>query len=151
MTTYRRKQTATIEATQFTSAHGGCARGVTPGSAPDGLVYSEQGGYSYHGQRIAFGDYMVGNGVMAREEFEAQYEPVVPFTEPGRLEFAKAVANSPVTKALDAVLDAHAPRQEPAAPIVSGASLDEHVKAFGKARKAARDAAAEAPPKDEQS
>jgi hypothetical protein len=115
MTTYRRKQTATIEATQFTSAHGGCARGVTPGSAPDGLVYSEQGGYSYHGARIAFGDYMVGNGVMAREEFEAQYEPVVPFAEPGRLEFARVVANSPVTKALDAALDAHAPRQAPAA------------------------------------
>lgn len=77
MTTYRRKQQHTIEAVQFTSEMGEALReGGYPADAPDGLSYSEHSGYSFHGVRIAFGDYMVGREVHAREAFEAEYEPV---------------------------------------------------------------------------
>lgn len=81
MPTYQRKQKA-IEATRFTSDHGGIVRGVTPGDAPVGLAYSEHGGYTFHGTRIAFGDYMVGHSVVSGEVFEREYEEVigVPFS-----------------------------------------------------------------------
>lgn len=74
MTTYRRRQTDTIEATQFTSEMGGIVRGVTAGAAPDGLEYSEHSGYSYHGQRVCFGDYLVGSMVVEKQAFEKQWE-----------------------------------------------------------------------------
>lgn len=80
MPTYQRKQKA-IEATRFTSDHGGIVRGVTPGDAPAGLAYSEHAGYTFHGVRIAFGDYMAGVSVVARDDFEREYEPAVVYDE----------------------------------------------------------------------
>lgn len=74
MTTYKRRITDTIEATRFTSDLGGIVRGVTRGEAPDGLEYSEHSGYSFHGQRVAFGDYLVGRSIVGAEEFERQWE-----------------------------------------------------------------------------
>lgn len=83
MTTYKRRQTDTIEATQFTSELGGIVRGVTAGTSPDGLEHSEHSGYSFHGQRICFGDYMVGSMLVEKAAFEKQWELVVP-PEPTR-------------------------------------------------------------------
>src|SRR5687768_17891547 len=90
MPTYQRKQ-KTIEATRFTSEHGGIVRGVTPGEAPAGLTYSEHGGYSCHGARIAFGDYMVGHSVVSGEVFEREYEEVIGVNFSAPTHFAEPV------------------------------------------------------------
>lgn len=74
MTTYKRRQTDTIEATQFTSELGGIVRGVTAGALPSGLEHSEHSGYSYHGQRVCFGDYLVGSMVVEKAAFEKLWE-----------------------------------------------------------------------------
>lgn len=74
MTTYKRRQTDTIEATQFTGELGGIVRGVTAGTYPDGLEHSEHSGYSFHGQRVCFGDYLVGSMVVEKAAFEKLWE-----------------------------------------------------------------------------
>jgi hypothetical protein len=85
MTTYKRRQTDTIEATQFTSELGGIVRGVTAGTAPDGLEHSEHSGYSFHGQRVVFGDYLVGSMLVEKATFEKQWEIDVPPPTPAEI------------------------------------------------------------------
>lgn len=103
MTTYKRRITDTIEATRFTSDLGGIVRGVTPGTAPDGLAYSEHSGYSFHGQRVAFGDYLVGRNVIGGEEFERQWELAIVYDD-SAVHVREARAAVAATTAHDATL-----------------------------------------------
>jgi GTP cyclohydrolase III len=93
MTTYKAKQTDTVEATQFTSELGEQAR-LGSSDKLDGLEYSEHSGYSFHGQRIVFGDYITGADVIARETFEAMWEPVQE-AAPVPVKAAEPVAHTP--------------------------------------------------------